>query len=174
MSVSQRLSRSRVLAGSVASVVVFFAIEGLVFRTPFLYRAVLDPEGSSGRANMMLGVELRRQKNGPQIIAVGDSRMGFVPHIATRLTPQPGYIFASIVVHGSNPRCWYYFLRHVDPNCQRYAAILIPVNDYDDMDPVDDFADHDADLRYLAPCLGLEDLFSFPASFRTARKRWLA
>ena len=55
-------------------------------------------------------------------------------------------------------------LREVDPHADRYAAIVVPVNSYDDRD-YEDLNDRDLDIRYLAPLLRVTDTFDFSLSF---------
>jgi hypothetical protein len=97
-----------------------------------------------------------------------------LPKIANDLSPSTGYTFASIAVGGSNPRCWYYMLRAADPTARRYAAVLLPVPEYDDADTQDEFPDSISDLHYLIARLGLKDLVEFSGSFRSFRYRWEA
>ncbi len=57
-------------------------------------------------------------------------------------------------------------LREVDPDCDRYDAILVPLDSYDDR-TWEDQADRDLDINYLAPLLRVADLprfvFSYPS-----------
>lgn len=159
----------RLLAG----IGIFFAIEGLLFRTG-LYTRLLEPDSSAGRLQSILRNERQRTGGGAaQVLAIGDSRMGFRPRTANELDPPTGYRFASISMPGSTPRCWFYMLREVDPAASRYAAIVIGVDDYDDED-YEDIANRESDIRYLTPLLRWRDTVTFAASFPTAQRRWEA
>ena len=64
-------------------------------------------------------------------------------------------------------------LREVDPTRDRYSAILIPIDDYDD-DDWENLADRAADLHYLAPLLRIGDIMDFASSFDSWTMRWEA
>lgn len=153
--------------------VAFVAVEGAVFRTG-LYSRLLEPDSSAGLLESYLDNEKRRPVDGPnEVLAIGDSRMGFRPRAANDLAAETGYRFATIAMPGSTPRVWYYMLRDVDPTARRYAAILIGVNEYDDED-FEDLSAREMDIRYVTPLLGWADVFSFAASFPEWRTRWEA
>lgn len=158
---------------SLAALVIFGVIENLVFRTSF-YSRVLDPDSSTGYFELILWNELhRKQDSAPQVLAVGDSRMAaFQPRVANQ--QNTGLHFASVVVPATTPRCWYYLLRDADPSAHRYAAILIPLLDYDDEDRDEDLADRLHDLTFLVVRLRLVDIFDFAGSYLTLDHKWQA
>jgi len=158
-----------VLLGSLFS---FLSLQALVFNAGF-YSAVLKPDSSTGTVEAFLRNEKRRKvENRNQVLAVGDSRNGFFPRYANELRPEIGYTFATISVAGTTPRCWYYMLREVDPTTRRYAAIIIPVEDYDDGEVWEDYANREADLHFVVSLLRLGDLLGFSRSFHDASRRW--
>ena len=159
-----------VLLGSLLG---FFLIETLVFHTGF-YASILYPDSSAGGVEALLGNEKRRiAGDRKQVLAIGDSRMqGFLPRYANELKPETGYTFATIALGGTTPRVWYYMLRDVDPSRRRYAAILLPVEDYDDAETWEDHANRATDLYYLIPLLRWSDLWEFSRSYRGASLRW--
>jgi hypothetical protein len=162
----------RAVRALVGSAIGFFLLENLVFS---FYPRLLNPDSSTGRLELVLGNELRRTvEDHRQILAVGDSRMGFFPRYANELTGETGYTFASITVPGTTPRCWYYMLREIDPAARRYAAIVIPVYDYDDQEIGEDSADRVTDLHYLAPLLRWSDVAEFSRSYDSASLAWEA
>lgn len=162
------------LARLAATAVWFCALEGLAFHTP-LYPLVTDPDSTTGAVETKLRDEMRRQKSGPnQVLAVGHSRMGLIPRIANTVQPETGYMFANIWVGGTTPRCWYYELRAVDPTARAYAAILIPSDDYDELDEYDDWRNHIQDLHYLAGRLGWSDAWQFASSYPLRATQWEA
>jgi hypothetical protein len=151
----------------------FVMAEGIVFRTG-LYSRLLEPDSSAGLLQSTLDDEKRRAVTGPhEVLAIGDSRMGFRARAANELEAQTGYRFATIAMPGSTPRVWYYMLREVDPTARRYAAILIGVNEYDDED-YEDLSNREMDIRYVTPLLGWADVFPFAASYPEWRTRWEA
>jgi hypothetical protein len=108
---------------------------------------------------------MRYQPGNPyQVLAVGDSRMGgFFPRIANR--EPTGYTFATISVPAATPRCWFYMLREVDPDANRYRAILIPLDDYDENEVIEPYGDRLLDINMLAAELRYSDIPEFASSF---------
>ncbi len=151
-----------------------FALDAVLFRTN-LYPSIMEPNSAAGQVRNLLLNEAERKITGPnQVLAVGDSRMHLMPRIANELTGETGYTFASIAIGGSTLRGWYYMLRDTNPGAGKYAAILIPVESYDDQDRAQERADWELDLYYMIDCLRLTDLFVFPASFKSRERRWEA
>jgi hypothetical protein len=145
----------------------------MVFRTG-LYSRLLEPDSSAGLLQSILDDEKRRVVASPnEVLAIGDSRMGFRARAANEIEAQTGYHFATIAMPGSTPRVWYYMLREVDPTARRYAAILIGVNEYDDED-YEDLSNRETDIRYVTPLLRWTDVFPFVASYPEWRTRWEA
>ncbi|MEP7354312.1 MAG: hypothetical protein ABI824_13880 [Acidobacteriota bacterium] len=152
----------------------YVVLEALVFHTP-LYAYFLSPDSSTGYVELVLNNELWRVKESSnQILAVGDSRMAVVPRIANEATNQSGYTYASIGVGGATPRDWYYMLRHVDPEANRYRAIVICLDTFDDDENPEDFSDRETDLSYLDARLGIADLPEFAWSYHDPERRWRA
>jgi hypothetical protein len=161
----------RVLVRLLAVPLVFFALEALVFRTG-VYLPYLEPFAMAGNLQRRLWDEEKRFYAGSyEVIAVGDSRMGFRARVANQLTAETGYTFATIAIPGTTPRCWYYMLREVDPHVNRYSAVIIAVNDYDESA---DEAGRLLDLNYLVPILRCPDIPEFTLSFDNWQARWLA
>ncbi len=151
-------------------VVLFFAVEALVFHTS-IYSSVLEPSSTAGRLQTAVWNEQQREVlNGNQVVAVGDSRMGLRARISNQLSAETGYTFATISVPGTSPRCWYYMLREVDPNKERYAAVIIPVNRFDD-EEWEDVTNRLVDVNYLAPLLRFSDVLEFSGSFGNLSSR---
>jgi hypothetical protein len=63
-----------------ASIAVFAAVEGVVFRTG-LYTWILNPDTSTGDLETTLREERDRPKNGPQVLGIGDSRMTLLARV---------------------------------------------------------------------------------------------
>src|ERR1700760_2769270 len=140
------------------SLVAAFALDGLVFHTS-LYPSIAQTDASAGIVRLFLQNELTRYQSGDpnQVLAIGDSRMGgFFPRIAN--AEKNGYTFATISVPAATPRCWYYMLREVDPDANRYSAILIPVDEYDLNEVVEPFGDRLLDINMLAAELRYSDI----------------
>jgi len=113
-----------------AAILFFFALDGLVFRTGY-YNAVLEPDSTAGFLETNISLEQHRAtQDDNEVIAIGDSRIPLKPRVAN--VAGTDYRFFTIAVPGTSPRCWYYMLREVDPQARRYAAIVIPLDTYDD------------------------------------------
>jgi len=152
---------------------IFVMVEGLVFHTG-VYAPLLEPDSSAGLLQSLLSAEKRRSASGlPEVLAIGDSRMGLRARAANEISSETGYHFSSIVMPGSDARVWYYMLRDVDASRRRYSAILIGVEEYDDED-YEDVANREMDIRYVTPLLGWADVVPFARSFPTWRMRWEA
>jgi hypothetical protein len=107
-------------------------------------------------------------------LAFGDSRLGLTPELASQVGASRGYEFASVGVAGTSPRIWYYMVRDLDPAARRYAAILLPVDDYGDEDRAEQPADAIVDLHYAIARLRLTDVLEFSASFPSWQNKWQA
>src|SRR5512140_1515739 len=156
-----------------ASVAAFAAIEGAVFHTG-LYPWILNPDASTGYLETILRNERERPKTGPQVLAIGDSRMLLLPRISNEHTAETGYTFGTIATAGASPRSFYYMLRDADPTARFYRAIVIAVESYDDAERWGDENDGDSDLSYLIARLRLSDLPEYSSSYHSPMKRWKA
>ena len=149
----------------VASLLGFAGLEALVFRSG-LYIIIADPNSTAGYLGQILHNEEMRAKVGPnQVLGIGDSRMALLPRVANELTPETGYTFATIAVAGTTARCWYYMLRSADPDANRYRAILIGIDSYDDPETWENHANRESDLNYVIGQLGYADMAEFSGSY---------
>jgi hypothetical protein len=163
----------RAVAGVASALLALFAIDAVVFRTS-LYPSLVEPQSTTGSVEIMNYVEMNRKPSRPlQALAFGNSRMGFLPRLATEVGAPHGVEFASVAVPGTSPRCWFYELRDLDPEARRYTAVVLPVEDYDDEDRSEDPDDSIVDLHYAIARLRLADVLDFAYSFRSWRSRWM-
>lgn len=117
---SPPLRKPSVAARLAAAALIFALVDAAVFHSGF-YSSLAQPDSSAGRLQITIYNEQHREISTPnQVLAVGDSRMSFRPKAAHEHTAGSGYSFATIMVPGSSPRCWYYMLREVDPGSNRY------------------------------------------------------
>lgn len=161
------------LKTALTSVIAFLLFEGLVFHSG-LYTNYLEPSSSTGIFETVFREELNRKPFGPdEILVMGDSRIGegFSMKIANNACTGNGYYFSSVAVPGASPRCWYYLLRDLDPGRKRYHAIILPFENYGDIDIFEDLLDRRLDLHYCVARLRYTDAFEFASSFRTFRQR---
>lgn len=156
------------------TILAFVILEGLVFRTD-LYPSILEPDSTTGLYETQLGNELKRTAPGAnQVLGVGHSRMGLLPRIANDASTANNYRYGSIALGGTNPRVWFYGMRTVDPTANRYAAIWIPVDDYDEPDRYDEDDDRQSDLHYVIRRLTFADALPFALSYPSWSSRWYA
>ena len=156
------------------SLVSVFALDGLVFHTS-LYPSIAQPDSSTGIVRLFLQNELMRYKQGGpnQVLAIGDSRMGgFFPRLAN--AESVGYTFSTISVPAATPRCWFYMLREVDPDANRYKAIIIPIEDYDENEVIEPYGDRLLDINMLAAELRYSDIPEFASSFDIPERKQTA
>ena len=172
---SQPAERTIRVVPRIAAALLFFAvIEGLVFHTR-LYPSIIEIDSTTGSVEIRVRAEQLRAKVDPnQVIALGNSRMSLLPRLTDQMTPPTGYHFASIAAPGTYARAWYYLIRSVDPSASAYAAVLVPSDDYDELDRSEDLENRQWDLNYLLARLELRDLFAFPASYSDTSLRWAA
>jgi hypothetical protein len=151
----------------------FWAVEFAIFHTG-VYTTILRHDSSTGSVETYVRNELKRVRTNPhQVLAIGDSRMGFLPRYANEL--ETGYEFGSIALGGATPRDWYYMLRGADPAANRYSAILIAMDDYEDVEIEEDQSVRAADLYYLIGRLQYSDIPYFARSYRHDPKlEWAA
>ena len=162
-----------VFARLALALVFFLALDALVFRSGW-YEQFLDPNSTAGYLQTALWFEEDRPVEYPrQVLAVGDSRMGLKARAANALTRQTGLQFGTIAVPGTTPRCWYYMLREVDPDCSRYTAIVIGLDTYDDRG-YENLNDRELDINYLTPLVGFADLVPFVSSYQSRPQRFRA
>ncbi len=152
-----------------------FAADAVVFRSGW-YKSLLEPDSSVAMMERMIEAERGRQSQPArhQVLALGDSRMGFFVRFANESDRGAGVRFATLSLGGQLPRQWPYILRAVDPKANHYSAILLPLDDYDDLDTGQIMAERVSDLRYLGGQLRLSDLPDFAGSFLTWSSRWQA
>jgi len=151
----------------------FWAVEFAIFHTDAYY-TILRYDSSTGSVETNIRNELKRPRTeAHQVLAIGDSRMGFLPRYANAL--NTGYEFGSIALGGATPRDWYYMLRGADPSADRYSAIIIAMDDYEDVEIEEDSSVREADLYYLIGRLKYSDIREFARSYRHDPKlEWAA
>jgi hypothetical protein len=145
----------------------YLLIEALIFRSEF-YTRYLEPESHAGMFETVVWHEVHRPPSGKkEVLVLGSSRMSedFSARIANQ--PNDGYFFINAAIPHGRDRAWYYLVREVDPHRNRYQAIMIPLEDYDDPDTADDVPDRVVDLRLVISRLRLTDVVPFSFSFRT-------
>ena len=147
--------------------------DGLIFRSGY-YGHFIEPESSTGSFERTFKTERDRASTHlKEILLVGSSRMaeGFSARLANLNRPEDGYRFFNCAVPSAGPRAFYYLLRDLDPHRNRYAAIYLPIDDYDDPDDLEDLADRASELRLVINRLRFTDIVPFTFSFTTGKVR---
>jgi hypothetical protein len=152
----------------------FVACEILLFHSGF-YARILDPDlSATGYLERIFSSEARRPSTGKkEVLVVGNSRIaeGFSAKTANGIQPQDNVWFVNFGVNATGVRVWYYLVRDVDPQRNRYAAIAIPIDDYDDPDDYEDVADRASEMPLLANRLKFTDLLPYTLSFHSWKSR---
>jgi hypothetical protein len=146
------------------SLALFFAVDAAIFRSGW-YLRYLEPQSTAGRVELHTQW-LRSGPWGPEPTAVvlGDSQMseGFSARLATEALG--GTVrFHNAAVPGASARVWYYMLRDVDPSRSAFAALVVPLARYGDVDQRG--SDRKQDRFYLLGRLSLLDCWPFASSF---------
>jgi hypothetical protein len=152
----------------------YLAADLLLFRTGF-YGRLLEPDMSAtGYLERILYSEVHRVPSGKrEVLVVGNSRIaeGFSAKLANQETGADNLWFVNFGVSGTGNRVWYYLVRDVDPDRNRYAAIVIPIDDYDDPDDYEDVADRVGEMPLLVNRLRVTDILPYTMSFHTWKAR---
>jgi hypothetical protein len=152
----------------------FWAVEYAIFHTG-AYFTILRHDSSTGSVETYLRNErFRTRRNPREVLTIGDSRMGFLPRYANEMQAETGYEYASIALGGATPRDWYYMLRGADPSANRYSAVVVAVEDYEDAEILEDLSDRASDLYYSIAQLKYSDIPEFARSYHNPDLRWAA
>jgi hypothetical protein len=169
------------VAASFRNVAAFLAVviggyvlaECVLFRSGFYVR-FLEPESSTGSFERTFRDEAERKPSGKkEVLVLGSSRLaeGFSSRLANEYKPADGYLFINCAVPSAGARVFYYLVRDLDPHRDRYAAIAIPIDDYDDPDDYEDVADRASEMRLVINRLRFTDILPYTLSFTTWKSR---
>jgi hypothetical protein len=166
---------TRPLRAVILALAGLLALDALLFRTG-LYTSILEPDSSAGTFELILRREQQAQPwyGRNLVVTLGDSRFAYYPRVANEQTATTGFAFRHAGVAGTDARAWYYMLRDLDPTRDRYRAIILGVDDYDDEDGAYDIGDDLATLHYVAARLRFSDVIPFALSFDDRHARWEA
>lgn len=151
----------------------YLLAEALLFRSGY-YARFLEPESAAGSFERVFRAEkVRAPSHKKEVLVVGNSRLaeGFSAKIANLVKPDDGYRFFNCAVPSAMPRAFYYLIRDLDPNRNRYTAIFLPIDDYDDPDEFEDLADRASELRLVINRLRITDVVPYTLSFTTWKTR---
>jgi hypothetical protein len=160
---------------TVATLLMFLAVEGAIFRSGWYIR-YLEPTSSAGNVEYQLyWLHHTPRAKVPEVMIIGDSRMaeGFSATLANSEVVNRIH-FWNLSIGGMTPRDWYYMIRDADPGRNRFAAIVLEIDNYSDEDTVLDVRDSIADLSYLIGRLRLSDCWDFAMSMHSIAYRQTA
>lgn len=152
--------------------VLLFLFDATVFRSG-AYRRVMEPESTAGTTlGSIYAAENLHEPKRKNIIVLGNSQIGegFSAATADEASGRTDLHFINAAIPGTSPRVWDYVLREVDPNANRFAAVVLMVS-YDTWGIQADPANYPLDISYLTPLLRVSDASTFPSSFNTAEQR---
>jgi hypothetical protein len=151
----------------------YLLVESLIFRSGY-YARFLEPDSAAGSFERVFKSEKdRAPSHKKEVLIVGSSRMaeGFSAKVANLDRPEDGFRFANCAIPSAMPRAFYYLIRDLDPKRNRYAAIFVPIDDYDDPDDFEDISDRASELHLLINRLRITDILPYTLSFRSWKTR---
>jgi hypothetical protein len=107
-------------------------------------------------------------------MVLGDSRIysGLDPRAASIASGDLRFLNGG--VPGTTPRCWPFFVRAIDPDLNRFRAVVVAVDTYGDDDSAIGSLDGDnrsLDLRYVVLQTRMGDIPKLAGSFPDPRER---
>lgn len=161
-------------AWALAAGLLAFVAFGVLAFYGALYRPLLDPQSTAGAFEGAVS-RLEAFTTDPQrdVLVLGDSRIysGLDPAVAT--AASGGRLrFLNGSVPGTTPRCWFFFMRAIDPDSRRFRAIVVPVDTDGDDDSAIGSIDGDhrvMDLHYIVFRVGPADVPKLATSIGDAR-----
>jgi hypothetical protein len=155
-----------------ATAACLLLVDALLFRSGWYFLAA-RPDSTAGSVfNARLGIRHYYEPARKNILVLGNSRIGegFSAQTADAVSPRPDLHFINGSVAGTSPRVWYYLLRAVDPDADRFAAIAMMV-DYDVGDIRLDMRNYALDTSYATSLLRLADITEYPNTFTDNAER---
>ena len=152
------------LVGAAAAMLLL--VDLALFRSG-LYYVLAAPESTAGSTHVTeRAVAHFRDPARRNILVLGDSRIGegFSAKVADAASGRDDLHFVNGSIPGTMPRVWYYLLRAMDPDADRFAAVAMMI-DYDLADEPYELKNYPGDTSYLPPLLRASDIEDYPASF---------
>jgi hypothetical protein len=164
----------RILALLTLGLAIFVLLEVLIFR-PAFYGRFVEPRSYAGYMEMLVDRERTLTPDGSpfRMTILGDSRIaeGFSEKRAEE-QENGRWRFINAAIPGSTPRVWYCILRETDPGRDRSDFVVVPLEDYPDLDTFEDLSNRMLDLRIAILHLGLSDLPALVRSVDDWGDRW--
>ena len=155
-----------------AAFAVLLLLDLSLFRSGLYYRWA-EPDSTAGSVvRTMMTIRRDYEPERRNILVLGNSRIGegFSAQVADSTSSRSDLHFINGSVAGTTPRGWYYLLRTIDPEANRFAAIALMV-DYDVAETRLDMTNYTLDTPYLMPLLRLSDFEDYPDSFTDDAER---
>lgn len=150
---SERLHAKRPATLLLLSLVVFLTLDNGIFRTGF-YSKISSTQTVAGHFAAVARWRLEAPPSGKQdVLVLGHSKIeaALSEKQFEQESPNANMVLASS--GGTTEKMWYYLLRHVDPDRNRYAAIVVPIDTYK-TPPLETDAENLIDVaQFLAPML---------------------
>jgi hypothetical protein len=159
----------------IAALAVFFALDTVVFRTS-LYSQLLSPDSIVGTAAYYLKYERQREPSiRGDVLVIGDSQVGegFWAGLANRNVAGSGLNFVQGGIPGATLRVLYYYQKVLDPNRDRYKAIVIGLPTYRKKSSTESehLNDRMLDAELLLPIISSREFLEFSRTFTSEEKR---
>lgn len=149
------------------SALTFFALDNLIFRSG-LFMRVVPPITASAQLFSTVHAEERRRPSGRlDVLITGDSRMefGFSQTLFSEIYPHTRLNLIKATLPGSDPKWWYYCLKELDPNQDRYAAIVLQIDAFRARPTIKDAENSYETAQTLAPIMHVSEIPSFASTF---------
>ncbi len=159
----------------IAALAVFLALDTVVFRTS-LYSQFLSPDSIVGTAAYYLKYERQRESSHRRdVLVIGDSQVGegFWAGLANRNEASSGLNFVQGGIPGATLRVLYFYQKILDPNRDRYKAIVICLPTYrkKSSTETEHLNDRMLDADLLLPIISSREYLEFARTFTTEEKR---
>jgi hypothetical protein len=159
----------------IAALAVFFALDTVIFRTS-LYSHFLSPESIVGTAAFYVKYERQRApSHRGDVLVVGDSQVGegFWAGLANRNETGNSLNFVQGGIPGATLRVLYYYQKVLDPNRNRYKAVVIGLPTYrkKSSTETEHLNDRMLDADLLLPIISSREYLDFARTFTTGEKR---
>ena len=172
----EQMTARRVLLELLAAGVMFLVLEALVFRTG-LYPSLLQPKSYAGRSHYTIKILQDHLPASDQVgvLVVGNSRIGegFSARIADKQLADHSLRFFNAANPGTNSRVWYYLLRELDPHADRYEVVVVPLENYNDMQK-DPAGMARVNMSSMLPYIRYSDVLDFFSGFQDQSMRMRA
>lgn len=151
--------------GTLFMLFAYVAAEGFLFHSGW-YNKYLEPDSSTGEVEYnQFWLHRMPPPKAPDVLVVGDSRIGEGLSAIDAAAAVGGRVhFTQMGMPGTTPRVWYYALRDMEKDRDRFSAIVIALDYYSDLDG-EDKQDRQGDMNYLAGRLAWRDCWDFAHSF---------